>query len=60
MQKSARKRKRLESVVDVALEKQRASGGNRKPLEKQPVSAPQRKKGATLARLSEVWSTFKP
>lgn len=59
MQKSAKKRRRQEAATD-ALEKRRVPGGNRKPLEKQPVSAPQRKKGATLATLSDVWPKCKP
>jgi hypothetical protein len=57
--KSGRKRKLREAEVDAALKNERVPGGNRKPLETQPSSHPYRSKGATLAKLSQVWPGVK-
>lgn len=54
-QKSARKRKRR----DVPLENGRAYRANGKPLIHQPSLSPQRTKGVTLAKLSNIWPTVK-
>lgn len=60
MQKSARKRIRLESELTVTVKNERVHGGNRKPSKLlQPFSLTG-KKGVTLGVYTEVWPTFKP
>lgn len=57
MQKSARKRRRLENELE-AQKSGRAYGSNRKPFE-EPLLVTKRKKGVTLGKLQQIWPTFK-
>lgn len=54
MQKSTRKRLRREKETE-SLINERAYGGNRKPLDRQPSSPPRAKKGVTLGTLQQIW-----